>query len=201
MCAQVCVALQLSPVINLGPITTGPIELGFPADQVLSLNIGGPGKGAIVDVNALLGPIVASLATGTIQEFPYSYVVNAGVDVPIDGSTGSLDLQQTDLSIPLQALLYQRVGYCAALGVTCSGGLTVGTFNTYVNGGSPAGSAPGPFPSNITVATSTLADSNLGGPIGPLTLIASMTISQGITSSTTNSGSGTLGPFNLGGAA
>jgi hypothetical protein len=121
--------------------------------------------------------------------------------VPIDGSTGSLDLQQTDLSIPLQALLYQRVGYCAALGVTCSGGLTVGTFNTYVNGGSPAGSAPGPFPSNITVATSTLADSNLGGPIGPLTLIASMTISQGITSSTTNSGSGTLGPFNLGGAA
>jgi PPE-repeat protein len=201
MCSQVCVALQLSPVINLGPITAGPIELGFPDDQVLALNIGGPGKGATVDATGLLGPIAVSLASGTIDAFPYSYLVNVGVDVPIDGSTGSLDLQQTDLSVPLQALLYQRVGYCAALGVTCGGGLTVAAFNTYINGGSPAGSAPGPFPSNVTVATSTLADTNLGGPIGPLTLIASMTISQGITSSTTNSGSGTLGPFNLGGAA
>ena len=195
MCAQVCVALQLSPVINLGPITTGPIELGFPSDQVLSLNIGGAGKGAIVDVNALLGPIVVSLANGTIEEFPYSYIVKAGVDVPIDGSTGSFDLQQTDLSLPLKALLYQRVGYCAALGVTCSGGLTVGTFNTYVNGGSPAGSAPGPFPSNIAVVESVLADSDLGGPIGPMTLLPSMTISQGIKNETTLSGSGTLGPF------
>jgi PPE-repeat protein len=201
MCAQVCVALQLSPVVSLGPITTGPIELGFPADQVLSLNIGGPGKGAVVDVNALLGPIVASLANGTIQEFPYSYVVKAGVDVPIDGSTGSFDLQQTDLSIPLQALLYQRVGYCAALGVTCSGGLTVGTFNTYVNGGSPAGSAPGPFPSAIAATSSVLADTDLGGPIGPMTLLPGMTISQGITSDTTLSGSGTLGPFPLSSAA
>lgn len=92
MCVQVCVALQLSPVINLGPITTGPIELGFPNDQVLSLNIGGPGKGANVDANVLLGPIVVSLANGTIEEFPYSYIVKAGVDVPINGSTGSLDL-------------------------------------------------------------------------------------------------------------
>jgi len=201
MCGQVCVALQLSPVINLGPITAGPIELGFPDDQVLALNIGGPGKGVTVDATGLLGPIVVSLANGTIEAFPYSYLVIAGVDVPIDGSTGSLDLKQTDLSVPLQALLYQRVGYCAVAGVTCGGGLTVTAFNTYVNGGTPAGSAPGPFPSNITVATSTLADTDLGGPIGPMTIFPSMTISQGIKNDTSSSGSGTLGPFNLSGGA
>lgn len=197
MCTQACVALQLSPVINLGPITTGPIELGFPGDQALSLNIGGPGNGATVDASVVLGPIVASLSNGTIEEFPYSYIVKAGVDVPIDGSTGSLDLRQTDLSLPVQALLYQRVGYCAALGITCGGELTVNAFNTYVNGGSPAGSAPGPFPSAIPVTSSVLIDDNLGGPIGPMTLFPSMTISQAIKNDTTLSGSGTLGPFPL----
>lgn len=195
MCTQVCVALQLSPVINIGPIATGPIELGFPNDQVLSLGIGGPGKGADVDVTGLLGPIVISLANGTIEKFPYSYQGTAAVDIPINGNTGALDLQQTNLSLPLQALLYQRVGYCAALGITCSGNLTVNTFNTYVNGGSPAGSAPGPFPSAIPVDSTALIDTDLGGPIGPLTLIPSMTISQGINSNTPLSGSGTLGPF------
>jgi PPE-repeat protein len=195
MCAQACVALQLSPVIDLGPITTGPIVLGFPSDQALSLNIGGPGKGATVDASVLLGPIVASLANGTIEAFPYSYIVKTGVDVPIDGNTGSLDLQQVDLSLPVQALLYQRIGYCAALGVTCSGNLTVSTFNTYVNGGSPSGSAPGPFPSAIPVTSASLINTDLGGPIGPMTLFPSMVISQAITNSATRNGSGTLGPF------
>ncbi len=188
-CGQACVALQLSPVINIGPIATGPIELGFPADQALSLNIGGPGKSANVDVTGLLGPIVVSLANGTIEEFPYSYQGNAATDIPINGSTGQLDLQQTDLSLPVQALLYQRVGYCAALGITCSN-LTVPNFITYINGGA--------FPSSIPVTSSALVDENLGGPIGPLTLFPSMTISQGIKSDTPLGGSGTLGPFSLG---
>ena len=193
MCTQACVALQLSPVINLGPITTGPIELGFPGDQALSLNIGGPGNGATVDASVVLGPIVASLSNGTIEEFP-THIVKAGVDVPIDGSTGSLDLRQTDLSLPVQALLYQRVGYCAALGITCGGELTVNAFNTYVNGGSPAGSAPA-VPVGHSGDELGPIDDNLGGPIGPMTLFPSMTISQAIKNDTTLSGSGTLRPF------
>ena len=196
LCSKACVALQLSPFISVGPITTDPIELGFPSDQVLSLNIGGPGKGATVDASALLGPIVVSLANGTIEEFPYSYLVKAGVDVPISGNTGSLDLKETALSLPLQALLYQRVGYCALLCATSSN-LTIAQFNTFINSGNPAGIGNGTFPSGIPVTSSVLADINPGGPIGPMTLLPSMPISRGIKNDTTLSGSGTLGPFPL----
>lgn len=101
-------------MINIGPITAGPIELGFPGDQALSLTIGGPDKGVEASVAGALGPINVSLANKEVEAFPYSYLGNVAVDVPIDGSTGSLDLQQFDLSLPVLALLYQRVGYCAA---------------------------------------------------------------------------------------
>jgi PPE-repeat protein len=193
-CTTACIALQLSPYVSVGPVAIGPIEIGFPNDQALSLNIGGPGKGVAVNTTGALGPIVISLANQVIQEFPYSYSGSAGIDIPIDGSTGDLDLQQVDLSVPVQALLYQRVGYCLALGATCSG-MTASQFVAYINGGTPAGSAPGPFPPAIPVDSSVLIDENLGQPIGPLTLLPSIPISQGITDDTTFSGSGTLGPF------
>jgi len=196
VCLQACIALQLSPVINLGPIATGPIVVGFPNDRALSLNIGGPGKGIDAGVAGSLGPIVVSLANGEIEKFPYAYQGQISTDIPIDGATGQLDLQQVDLSVPLQALLYQRVGYCAAGGLTCTG-MTVAQMVSYVNGGSPPGSAPGPFPPNIPVTSSTLIDTDLGQPIGPLTLVPSIPISQGITNETPFSGSGTLGPIPL----
>ncbi len=198
-CVTACIALQLSPVINLGPIEIGPIEAGFPGDQVLDLTIGGPGKGVNAGVTGALGPIVISLANGVVEPFAYSYAGNLGVELPIDGDTGSFDLQQVELSVPLQALLYQRIGYCAAGGITCTG-MNLSQFITYLNGGSPAGSAPGTFPPNVPVASSVLAEQDLGQPIGPLTLIQAMLISQAITSNTPLSGSGTLGPFNFGGA-
>ena len=199
-CTRACIALQLSPVINIGPITAGPIELGFPGDQALSLTIGGPDKGVEASVAGALGPINVSLANKEVEAFPYSYLGNVAVDVPIDGSTGSLDLQQFDLSLPVLALLYQRVGYCAAGGLTCTN-LDFNQFLTYVNGGSPQGSAPGPFPPSTSVAGSTLIDENLGQPVGPMTLIPSMAISQDIKNDTPLSGSGTLGPFALGSVA
>lgn len=201
-CFTACLALQLSPVINLGPIAVGPVEVGFPGDQVLSLLIGGAGKGAAVDVAGALGPILISLANNTIEQFPYSYQGTAGVDIPIDGTTGDLNLQQVDLSLPLQALLYQRVGLCVT--ILCAqqtGNLTVAQFSAYVNGGSPAGSAPGPFPPNVPVGGGILTDTDLGQPIPPSTIIEGMTISQGISSDTPFGGSGTLGPFPISSAA
>ena len=195
----VCVALGLSPVINVGPINVGPIEVGFPGDRALSLNIGGPGSGVAVDASGALGPIVVSLANNTIEQFSYSYLGNAGIDIPIDGNTGDLDLQQVDVSAPLLALLYQRTGYCIAR--VCTGMTINPQFVNYLNGGSPAGSALGPFPATTPVSSSTLVDSNLGQPIGPLTLFPSMPISQGIKSDTPFSGSGTIGPINLAGGA
>ena len=190
----VCVALGLSPVVNVGPISVGPIEIGFPGDEVLSLNIGGPDKGVTAGVTGALGPIVVSLADQVIEEFPYSYQGTAGVDLPIDGSTGELDLQQVDLSASLQALLYQRTGYCIAR--ICTGMTINPQFVNYLNGGPlNNGTALGTFPPNIPVTSSTLIDINLNQPIGPMTLFPSMQISQDITSDIPFSGSGTLGPF------
>jgi len=197
-CVRACFALQLSPVINLGPIGIGPTEIAFPGDQALGLTIGGPGKGVSAGVTGLLGPIVVSLADGKVEEFPYIYQGTAGIDIPINGSTGQLDLQQTDLALPVNALLYQRLGYCgpACLG-TASTGMGVGIFNTYLNGGNPVGSAPGPFPSGIPVTSSVLVDSDQGQPVGPLTLLQAILINAGFMSDIPLSGSGTLGPFNL----
>jgi hypothetical protein len=193
----VCLALGLSPVINVGPISTDAIDIAFPADQALSLTIGGPGKGLDAGVTGALGPIVVSLANSTIEEFAYSYAGNAGVDLPIDGSTGDFTLQETNYSLPVQALLYQRTGYCLArvcTGMTISGS---NGFVTYLNGGNPAGTALGPFPSPTPVSSSTLINDDLGGAIGPLTLLPSIVISQGIASNTPFSGSGTIGPIPL----
>jgi PPE-repeat protein len=194
----VCSAVGLSPVVNIGPINIGPIEAGFPDARALSLTIGGPGKGAAVDVAGVLGPIVVSLANNTVEQFSYSYLGNSAIDVPINGSTGQLDLQQVEVSAPLLALLYQRAGYCLA---TVCTNMTVPEMVDYLNGGDPAGSALGPFPPTAPVKPATLVDTILGQPIGPRTLFPSRLISQGIKNDTPFSGSGTLGPFNLGGAA
>jgi hypothetical protein len=194
----VCVALGLSPVVNVGPISVGPIEIGFPNDQVLSLNLGGPGKGVAVDTTGVLGPISISLANNTIDKFNYSYQGNAGVDLPINGSTGDLDLQQVDLSAALQATLYQRTGYCVAR--ICTGMSINPQFVNYLNGG-PAnnGTALGTFPASIPVTGKPLIDTNLNQPIGPMTLFPSTTISQGITGDKPFSGSGTIGPIHFSG--
>ncbi|MFN8071804.1 MAG: hypothetical protein U0R66_08370 [Mycobacterium sp.] len=193
----VCVALGLSPVVTAGPISVGPIELGFPNDQVLSLNIGGPNKNVDVALNGSLGPIVVSLADQLIEAFPYSYQGNAGLDLPITGNTGELDLKQVDISAPLLALLYQRTGSCVAR--ICSGMTINPQFVNYLNGGTPAGSALGPFPPNIPVASTALIDTNLGQPIGPLTLLPSMQISQSFKDDVPFSGSGTIGPIHISG--
>ena len=193
----VCVALGLSPVVTAGPISVGPIELGFPNDQVLSLNIGGPNKNVDVGVTGSLGPIVVSLADQLIEAFPYSYQGNAGLNLPITGNTGELDLKQVDISAPLLALLYQRTGSCVAR--ICSGMTINPQFVNYLNGGTPPGSALGPFPPNIPVTSTALIDTNLGQPIGPLTLLPSMQISQTITDNVPFSGNGTIGPIHISG--
>lgn len=191
----VCVALGLSPVVNVGPISVGPIEIGFPGDEVLSLNIGGPDKGVNAGVTGALGPIVISVPTSTIEQFAYSYQGNAGIDLPIDGNTGDLDLQQVDLSASILALLYQRTGYCVAR--ICTGMSINPQFVNYLNGGTPVGSALGPFPANIPVTSKALIDINLSQPIGPSTLLPGMTISQAITDDIPFSGSGTIGPITI----
>ncbi|GJF14958.1 hypothetical protein NGTWS1702_17610 [Mycolicibacterium cyprinidarum] len=196
-CVLACAAVQLAPVINVGPITISPIEIGFLDDELLSLNIGGPGKGIAVDAAGALGPIVISLANDTIEEFPYNYLVNAGIDLPINGSTGQLDLQQVDLSVALEVLLGTRIGFCTAFGV-CPGAtnMSLSQFVTYVNGGTPAGSALGPFPP-IPASTMELISTSLGLSVGPETLLPATPISLGIDDNIQVGGSGTLGPFPL----
>jgi len=197
-CITFCLGFQLSPVVNVGQITLGPLEAGFPGDQALALNIGGAGKGAGADINGLLGPIVVSLANGTIEEFPYSYSGNIATDIPIDGATGRLDLQQLTVSAAVNALLYQRTAYCTFFAFSCTGTNSTQLY-AYFNGGNPQGSAPGPFPPN-TVPSSTAFDVALDPTLGPLTLVDSIPINSGFKSDTPFSGSGTLGPFSLGGA-
>lgn len=191
----VCVALGLSPVVTAGPISVGPIQLGFPNDQVLSLNIGGPIQNVTAGVTGSVGPIVASLADQVIEQFPYSYTGNAALDLPISGTTGELDLDKVDVSAPLLALLYQRTGSCVAR--LCTGMTINPQFVNYLNGGSPAGSALGPFPPNIPATSSALIDTNLGNPIGPLTVLPGMTISQNYKDDVPFGGSGTIGPIKI----
>ncbi len=196
-CITFCLGFQLSPVVNVGAITLGPLEAGFPDNKAVELTIGGAGKGVAADVNGLLGPIVVSLANGTIEKFPYSYAGNIATDIPIDGATGPLDLQQLSVAGSVQALLYQRVAYCTFLGFSCTGTNSTQLY-AYFNGGNPVGSAPGPFPPN-TVPGSTPFDVALDQQVGPLTLLESILINAGFETVTPLSGSGTLGPFNLGG--
>ncbi|MGE3655754.1 MAG: pentapeptide repeat-containing protein, partial [Mycolicibacterium sp.] len=194
-CTLACVAAQLIPVINVGPITIGPIEAGFVNDELVSLNIGGPGKGVGVNAAGELGPIVISLAEDTIEEFPYNYLVDIGVDLPIGGNTGELDLQEVDLSLALEVLLGTRVGFCTAL-VICPTDMTLSQFVTYVNGGTPPGSALGPFPP-IPQTTVELLNDTLTPSLGPLTILPVTPISLDISENPQLSGSGTLGPFPL----
>lgn len=173
--------------------------MGFLGDQALALNIGGPGKGVTADATGLLGPITISLADGKIEEFPYSYAINAGVDIPINDSTGALDLRETQLSAPVKAALLQRTGYCSGKGLICYGsGLTLSDMVNYVNGGNPKGSALGVFPPGIPTKETVLIDTTLGLPIGPLTLLQPIPLDFGLNTNTNLNGSGTLGPFNLG---
>jgi len=197
-CPLACAAVQLAPAgIDLGPIKIGPIEAGFLDDELLSLNIGGPTYPPAVTVDAKgdLGPITISLANEVIEEFPYTYDIHAGIDIPIEGTTGQLDLQQIDLSLALKAFLSTRVGVCTLL-VVCPGPMTLDQFITYVNGGTPAGSALGPFPPDIPEEIAQLADINLDQSIGPFT-IPEIPISTEIVEDIPVSGSGTLGPFKL----
>jgi hypothetical protein len=195
-CITFCLGFQLSPVVNVGPITIDPLEAGFPGGQALALTIGGAGKGAAANVNGLLGPIVVSLANGTIEKFPYNYAGNLATDVPIDGATSPLDLQLS-VNGAVNALLYQRTAYCTFFAFSCTGTNSTQLY-AYFNGGNPQGSAPGPFPPN-TVPSSTPFDVALNQQVGPLTLLQSISINSGFQSDTPLSGSGTLGPFSLGG--
>ncbi len=192
-----CVALELAPVVNVGPIALGPIELGFVNDQVLSLAIGGPGKGITFDGAAVLGPIDVNLAKHLIEQFPYVYGVDAEIDLPIIGSSGELDLGQIDLTGRLFAYFNQRLGLCIARICTTTPGMSIQAMVNYLNGGTPVGSSLGVFPPGLSTTQSTLIDTALDNSFPPSVLLPAMPINAGINESTAVSGSGTLGPIPL----
>ncbi len=191
-CTLVCLAFQLSPTLDVGPFITGPISGNWLG---LSTSIGGPGKGFAVDATGALGPIAISLENQVVEEFPYSYLVNVGTDLPVNGSFSALGVFNTSLSGDLTAGLNYRLGICGVSGAACDG-MTFDEYLAYLNGGNPAGSALGPFPPNVPVDSVSFG-TTLEKVFDQIILVPSSVFTQENKSDTTSSGSGTLGPFPL----
>ena len=193
-----CGSAQLEFGAGLGPLTAGPLQLGFLTTDALSAVIGGPGKGIGISGGGAIGPITIPLPWQvfadptypiTIPAIPWFYDLAGGVDIPITGTVGELDINEfTDL-LPLELDLLYRYGSCSIANFGCTPANVFGplTFQR------PNGTFP-TLPANLPLTTLVLVDSTLGDAYGPFSTPA-FDILLPLQQLFSGSGSGSLGPF------
>ena len=193
-----CGSAQLEFGAGLGPLTAGPLQLGFLTTDALSAVLGGPGDGIGLSGTAGLGPIVIPLPWQvfadpsypiTIPAIPWFYDLTGGVDIPITATVGELDINEFANLLPLQLDLLYRYGACSISQFGCTPANVFGplTFQR------PNGTFP-TLPANLPLTTAVLVDSTLGNAYGPFSTPA-FDIVYPIQQLLSASGSGSLGPF------
>ena len=184
--------------MGLGPLTAGPIELGFFSTDAFSAVIGGPGDGIALSGTAGLGPVLIPLPWQvfadpaypiTIPAIPWFYDLAGGLDIPTAGTVGELDINEFTNLLPLEVDLLYRLGLCSIAQFGCTPPNVFGPL-TFFN---PNGTFP-KLPASLPVTTAVLVDDTLGNVYGPFFLPA-FDILFPLEQSLSASGSGVLGPF------